>query len=98
MSVELDDEERFRSVDLDSEFIPAYITGLLEGRDAPLDVAVAVNGRIAAVSRSFEGEGGTQFAALVPESVFRDGSNRVELFRVESARGSLGLARLGAAS
>ena len=73
-----------RSVDLRSAFLPANITGSLLGPTARpgLTLAVAINGRIAALTRSFELDATVKFEALVPESAFRNGANDVELFVV----------------
>ena len=65
--------------------------GCSPGRER--DLAVAVNGRIRAIGRSFhlwrrECE---YFSMIVPESALRDGANRVELFEVR--RGHAGAAR-----
>ena len=73
-----------------SEVVPTLVTGELTG-DVPgaeRDLAIAVNGRIAAVGRSFhlvrpEHE---YFSLLVPESALRTGANRLELFEVHAGR------------
>lgn len=76
--------------------LPTRVTGRLPGtpRGAMRDLAVAVNGRIRAVGRSFHLRGRRMefFSLIVPESALRPGRNRVELFEVR-AGGSL--ARLG---
>jgi hypothetical protein len=48
------------------------------------DVAVAVNGRIRAVGRSFDlwWKGREYFSVMVPETALRTGRNRVETFEV----------------
>jgi hypothetical protein len=76
--------------------LPSRITGSLRG-GAPgelRDLAVAVNGRIEAVGRSFRLEGQPQewYSLMVPESAIRTGRNTVELFEVEDGDrlGSLG--------
>jgi hypothetical protein len=91
-----EDEARWlRDVDPASGFVPAYVTGRIEGEGGGgVDLAVAVNGRIAAVTRSSPHET-PLFAALVPESAFRPGSNAVEIFAVSSGSGALRLERLG---
>jgi hypothetical protein len=63
------------------------------------DLALAVNGRIAAVTKSFHLATDTDvlFAVMVPESSFRTGRNRVELFEVRRARRDITLRRLGTA-
>jgi hypothetical protein len=49
------------------------------------DLAVALNGRVAAVGRSFHLRGRPQeyFSFMVPEDSLREGANRLELFEVE---------------
>ncbi len=47
------------------------------------DIAVAVNGTIAAVGTTFElveGDEGELVSVMVPPSAFRQGRNRVEVF------------------
>jgi hypothetical protein len=55
---------------------------------------LAVNGRIAAVGRSFRpmGSTGMQFSIMAPESAFRSGFNDVRLYEVadRSALNELG--------
>jgi Sulfatase len=68
-----------------SGVVPAHITGSLEGGwGEARDLAVAVNGRIAAVGRSFRlaGDATEHFAFMVPEEALRDGHNAVEVFEV----------------
>jgi hypothetical protein len=90
--------EEYRNVDLRSPTVPVHVTGRLDDVPAGRDLAIAVNGRIRAVTRSFELADGDEvlFAAMVPESSFRQGRNRVEVFAVLSAGGALSLQRLGA--
>lgn len=65
---------------------PTRVTGRLSGAppDAMRDLAVAVNGRIAAVGRSFhlDGRAAEFFSLMVPESALRRGRNVVELLEV----------------
>jgi hypothetical protein len=66
--------------------VPTQIAGDLRG-GAPggrRDLAVAVNGRIEAVGRSFylEGDRTEHFAFNVPERALREGANRIEVFEV----------------
>jgi hypothetical protein len=90
--------EEYRRVDLRSPTIPVHVTGYLRGTPPRRDLAIAVNGRIAAVSRSFRLATGRDvlFAAMVPESAFHQGRNRVEVFSVTRPGGSFSLSRLGA--
>jgi Sulfatase len=88
--------EEYRNVDLRSPTVPVHVTGRLSDVPSGTDLAIAVNGRIEAVTRSFElakGGEGVLFAAMVPERSFRQGRNRVEVFSVSRST----LTRLGSA-
>jgi hypothetical protein len=70
----------------DSGVVPVQIAGDLSGGrpGEKRDLAVALNGRIEAVGRSFylQGDATEHFALMVPESALREGRNSVELFEV----------------
>jgi Sulfatase len=76
----------FAEVRRGSGIVPAQIAGDLRGGKpgARRDLAVAVNGRIEAVGRSFYLAGDTteHFALMVPERSLREGANAIELFEV----------------
>jgi sulfatase-like protein len=75
----------FSNVRRSSGVVPTQIAGSLEGGSGePRDLAVAVNGEIAAVGRSFRlaGRASESFAFMVPEHSLRDGHNTVEVFEV----------------
>jgi Sulfatase len=81
--------ELLSNVRRSSRLLPTQIAGLLRGGPGgPRDLAVAVNGRIAAVGRSFRlaGRASESFAFMVPEDALRDGHNRVEVFEVVGGR------------
>ncbi len=81
--------ELYSNVRRSSGVVPAQIAGHLEGgTGTPRDLAVAVNGEVAAVGRSFRLAGGASesFAFMVPEDALRDGHNRVEVFEVVDGR------------
>ena len=67
---------------------PALFEGLLEGveRGRRPRVAVAVDGRIAAVTRSYDSHGLKWFAAMLRPAPFGPGEERVELFLVDDVR------------
>jgi hypothetical protein len=73
-----------------SGLVPAQIAGDLHGGRARVrrDIAVAVNGRIEAVGRSFHlrDEPTEHYAVMVPGSLLRQGSNVVEVFEVVRGR------------
>jgi hypothetical protein len=69
-----------------SRLVPARITGVVEGVDltAADELAVAVNGRIVALTTCVCVDGAQHFDALVPETAFREGRNEVALFRIDA--------------
>ncbi|MFL5839530.1 MAG: sulfatase-like hydrolase/transferase, partial [Thermoleophilaceae bacterium] len=76
---------RFLAVNTRGTRVPANVIGWLDGRrPGGRDLALALNGRIASVGRSFKdvGELGLDFSLLAPESAFRDGPNDLRLFEV----------------
>jgi hypothetical protein len=79
--VQLANQNLLQTVDLHANLIPTWIQGDLSGgvHDGD-DLAVAVNGRIAAVTEAFDAGGQTKFAAMVPESSMHDGRNDVSVF------------------
>jgi hypothetical protein len=89
----------YARVNLRSSSVPAWVTGSLAGVPAGRDLAIAVNGRIAALTKSFHLATGdeTLFAAMVPESSFHTGRNRVELFELREAGARVTLRSLGTA-
>jgi hypothetical protein len=79
LRAELDGEVFLRTVDLASGLVPAYITGRLDGGTAGWEVAVGLNGRVVATTRTYDASGDVRFAAVVPDHAIRDGSNDVAL-------------------
>jgi hypothetical protein len=84
--------------------VPAMVTGqvsLAPGAPARPAVAVAVNGVIGGVSELFKEERDNQgsqpkgprdkFAAMAPDTLFRKGDNRLELFLVDTSGGRVRL-------
>ena len=74
-----------------------HVAGTIaSGKPGKRDIAIAVNGTIEAVSRSFfleEFEPET-FSAVVPEWVLRQGRNDVRVFEVRGSDGALSLVPL----
>jgi hypothetical protein len=93
---QLDGSGLLNVVDRRTDLLPTWIQGHLTGdHDQNEDLAVAVNGRIAAVTRSFPGPGGeTFFSAMVPEDTLRNGHNDVLVLRVQRQGTGLRLVRL----
>jgi hypothetical protein len=85
----------YDEVDTSSGYLPALVAGRLSGADVPasaLNLAVAVNGSIRTVTRTFEHtERSARFVAMVPEAAFRDRRNDVEVFVVREQAGGLTL-------
>ena len=84
----------YKNVDLKSPTIPVHVTGYIDGLPTGRTLAIAVNGRIAAVTNSFHTaiDSKTLFAAMTPESFYKQGHNKVEVFEVT---GPGSLRRLG---
>jgi hypothetical protein len=90
LSASIAEPALYADVDRASGVVPTQIAGDLRGgaSGAKRDLAVAVNGRIEAVGRSFylRGDPIEHFALMVPESALRDGRNEIELFEVVAGR------------
>jgi hypothetical protein len=87
----------FANVDRSSGVVPCQIAGRIRGSGARgrRDLAIAVNGRIAAVGRSFhlKGERVESYSVMVPEHALRDGRNTVEVLEVTDEGAMVLLAR-----
>ena len=96
-AINFDDDLRFGDVRLASGVVPALISGAIRNDPAPegTPLAIAVNGRIRGMTRSFDLNGGRRFTAMVPESAFRDGPNAVEVYSVARSNGTFRLTALG---
>jgi hypothetical protein len=84
--VEVANSRLLAHVDPSAKLLPTRVTGRLPGTPAGTmrDLAVAVNGRIRAVGRSFHLRGRRMefFSLLVPESALRPGRNSLEVLEV----------------
>ncbi len=75
----------FREVDPTSSFVPALVEGFVGPAgelEPPLDLAIGINGAVAATTRTRSdplGGGLLAFSALAPETAFRPGANDVEV-------------------
>jgi hypothetical protein len=87
--------DAYSSVHLRSDFVPAQLSGTIKASDGQpnRDLAVALNGRIVAVGRSFHlnPSDPEHFSVMLPDSAFHEGSNRVELLAVPGDAPSLSL-------
>jgi hypothetical protein len=74
--------------------VPCQIAGRIEARDSKREraIAVAVNGRIEAVARSFHlrGEAAESYSVMVPEHALHEGRNTIEVLEV-ARNGTLAL-------
>jgi hypothetical protein len=81
-------DRRVVKVDRSSGVVPCEIAGRIQGSgpDAERDLAVALNGRIEAVGRSFHlrGEAVESYALMVPETALHDGRNTVAVLQTGS--------------
>jgi hypothetical protein len=87
-----------RAVVFSSRLLPIQVGGRITGgRGRRRDIAVAVNGTVAAVGRSFylRGSRTEGFSVLLPETSLREGSNDVRVYEVSGGRGPARLAFLG---
>ncbi|HLM32875.1 MAG TPA: sulfatase-like hydrolase/transferase [Gaiellaceae bacterium] len=86
LAVDLDLGERIR-VDPETGAVPARITGRLSGETAGagLDLAVSVDGRIEAVTRSYVFRGDLALSAMVPEASLSAGVHTIEIFQVDAS-------------
>jgi hypothetical protein len=91
-SAVLDHPQTFQRVDLTKGTVPAQVAGALRaqgGTAAPLKLVFAVNGTIGAVGETFhEGDDPMKFAAMVPDSLFKQGANRLQLFVLDGGDAS----------
>jgi predicted pyridoxine 5'-phosphate oxidase superfamily flavin-nucleotide-binding protein len=95
LSVQLDDRALLAAVDPRSGVLPAYVEGKVKGpvaADAAL--AIAVNGRVAATTRTFRAGGDVRFSAFVPEPSLRPGANEVSVYAVAGTGAGVSLERL----
>jgi Sulfatase len=77
----------YEDVDPNSTYVPTHVVGQVQSDgESGREIAVAVNGRIAAVGSTFElveGDEGELVSVMVPPGAFRPGRNRVEVFEAQ---------------
>jgi hypothetical protein len=87
-TVELGTPEAYRDVRPRQRPLPAFVHGWVDS-DQPPQLAVALNGVVAATTSAFAGaKGRLAFGVLLPEEYFRPGANRVEIFELRGAPGA----------
>ena len=73
----------FNFVDHASGFLPAHIKGSFIDELESQTLAIAVNGRIVAITETYSEAGrGGFFTAMLPEASLRDGANSVNIFLI----------------
>jgi hypothetical protein len=81
--VALDSTNVFASFNPRARVVPSFISGVIGGGLRPGEsLAVAVDGKIRAVSESFASEDGVRMAAIVPASSFKAGRNSLSVYAV----------------
>lgn len=90
LAVEIEQPELYEWVTTGASFVPAYLTGKVStdtNASGPINLAIAVNDVVRAVTRTFSDEENVwRFAALVPETAFHSGRNEVEVFAVSEEK------------
>lgn len=96
--VEFDTPSAYSTFTPGATEVPAFVTGRLAGSvTAGEEIAVAVNGRVAAVTRSYSDGDTLRMAAMVPPTAFRKGANDVEALAVSGSGPDARLVSLGRA-
>jgi hypothetical protein len=77
--VSLQDPGQFDDVDIDAPLLPVWVSGTVTALPGGSDLAIVVNGRVAATTKVDR----SRFGALVPPSALRDGENGVEVLEID---------------
>jgi hypothetical protein len=94
-SVTLDTPSAFRDIDAPSYYLPAMVAGRVSGAvPSGQPLALAVNGRVAAVTEVQKTDGELRFDAILDASPFRSGRNDFEALAIERSGSSVALAAL----
>jgi len=98
----VDGVEAYAAVDPTSGFVPALVSGQVDDpgtTPGPLSVAAVVNGTIGGISEVFQEDlTARKFAAMVPDTIFVPGMNRLELYLVTREGGHITLSPIQVAS
>ena len=86
VQITIRNRSQYAAVDRDRNPLPLFVQGVLTtSRSAPLVVAIAINGVVAAVTQSYRDGGVHAFGTLVPETSLRDGANAVTAVVVDES-------------
>ena len=91
LQCQIDDEGSLSNVDFSGPILLTHLTGRIhnprQGNDEPIDLAVAVNGIVRAVTETYKVSGEERFSVVLPDSAFRGGHNDVDIFQVADRNG-----------
>jgi hypothetical protein len=90
VQIMLRDAKALADVDIAAPTLPLHIRGRVLGR-VTNPLAVVVNGRIVATTRSYQERGASVFSTMIPEGALRPGRNDVTVFIVETTRRAITL-------
>jgi hypothetical protein len=87
VDVRLDDPDAFEAVDLDSDYVPLFVSGSVsrERRGDPGNapaLAIAVDGRVRTVATAYRSGEEWRFSAILPLDSLRPGRNSIEVLAV----------------
>jgi hypothetical protein len=93
---ELDFRREYSAFAPSAPQLPAFVTAELSGSaGGGEDIAIAVNSRIVAVTRSYRDGADVRVGAIVPPSAFKRGPNRIEALAVTGSRREARVTRVG---
>jgi len=78
----IDNPERLDRINLTRGPVPSLLSAVVEKVGDNQTIAVAVNGKIAATTRTFEYAEAMRFGAMIPPSAYRRKNNSVAIYRV----------------
>ena len=88
--IRLENPAAFDNVDIDSNILPLFVRGvMMEGAAVRVSVAVAVNGIVVATTQSYLEQGEWVLASMIPEDALKAGTNDLQVFIVDEARGGV---------
>ena len=85
LTASIDHAAYFENVDPASGFLPAHVSGSIQWPDrGGVDLAIALNGRLAAVTTAYADRSSWRFSAMLPESAFLAGENDIQVFAIDA--------------
>ena len=85
LTTRIDHAAYYENVDPASGFLPAHVSGSIQWPDrGGAELAIALNGRFAAVTSSYADGSSWSFSAMLPESAFLPGENEIQIFGIEA--------------